>query len=56
MHQSENKITLCEKLVIQALEDPLVKTIVKGLEKNGCSFSLLRHVVCEPCQEGLAGG
>ena len=48
--------TDCEALVIGALQSLLVKSLLAGLQFQGCQFDVARHVVCEPCQEGLAGG
>ena len=53
---SNNRVTECEILVTQALSAPFVRKLILGLEQAGCEFSLPRHVVCEPCGEGLAGG
>ena len=46
----------CELLVTRALASPLVRSLVRGLQAQGCQFDLARHVVCEPCHGGLAGG
>ena len=46
----------CEVLVTRALNSPLVRALIQGLESQGCQFDLVRHVVCEPCEGGLAGG
>ena len=46
----------CEQLVTQALDNPLVKCMIKGLNDAGCSFDVVRNVVCEPINGGLAGG
>jgi hypothetical protein len=34
----------------------LISLLVRALERRGCPFSLLRHLVCEKCGPGLAGG
>ena len=52
----EVKMRDCEVLVTRALSSPLVRALVRGLESQGCQFDLVRHVVCEPCEGGLAGG
>jgi len=49
-------LTDCEELVSRALHSPLVKSLLAGLRSQGCQFDVVRHLVCEPCQEGLAGG
>ena len=46
----------CEQLVTQALSHPLVKSMIRGLNDAGCAFDLVRNVVCEPIDGGLAGG
>ena len=47
----------CEKLIVAAVESsPLVGLLLDALERRGCSVSLLRHLVCEKCGPGLAGG
>ena len=51
-----NQVTNCEILVTKALSTPIVRRLVLGLEQAGCEFSLPRHVACEPCDDGLAGG
>ena len=53
---SHEMTTDCEVLVTRALQSPLVQSLLQGLEDRGCQFDLVRHVVCEPCQPGLAGG
>ena len=46
----------CEVLVTRALNSPLVRALIQGLESQGCQFDLVRHVVCETCEGDLAGG
>ena len=53
---SDEVMLECEVLVTRALSSPLVRALVQGLESEGCQFDLVRHVVCEPCEGGLAGG
>ena len=49
-------MTSCEILVTQALSSPLVRAMMRGLEEAGCPLNIARHVVCEPCNNSLAGG
>ena len=60
MEDQEKKtreIRSCERLIVQAVENcPLVGLLLKALKERGCGVSLLRHLVCERCRPGLAGG
>jgi hypothetical protein len=60
MEDQEKKtreIRSCERLIVQAVENcPLVGLLLKALKERGCGVSLLRHLVCERCGPGLAGG
>ena len=50
-------MTACEVYVTKALSScPLIKSLLKGLKDAGCNFDVVRHVVCEPCDNDLAGG
>ena len=46
----------CERLVVTAWSRPLVSSLVTGLARAGCRLNLARHVSCEQCRPGLAGG
>ncbi len=60
MEDQEKKtreIRSCERLIVQAVENcPLVGLLLRALKERGCGVSLLRHLVCERCGPGLAGG
>jgi inner membrane protease ATP23 len=58
MEECEKKeIWECEKLVVAAVESsPLVSLLIRALSVRGCPVNLLRHVACERCGPGLAGG
>lgn len=49
-------MTSCEILVTEALSSPLVRAMMRGLLEAGCPLNIPRHVVCEPCNNSLAGG
>ena len=51
-----DEMTSCEILVTEALSSPLVRAMMRGLEEAGCPLNIPRHVVCEPCNNSLAGG
>jgi len=47
----------CERLVSLALKNsPVISLLISALERSGCPFNPLRHLSCERCRKGLAGG
>ena len=50
-------VARCENLVLEAVQSsPLVFSLVSALNRAGCTFSLARHVACEPLPPGMLGG
>ena len=55
--QESRETRACERLLVAAVDSsPLISLLVGALAGRGCPFSLLRHLVCERCGPGLAGG
>jgi len=47
----------CQQLLMESLRSSsLVSLLVTALSESGCPFNHTRHVSCEDCAKGLAGG
>ena len=51
-------VTQCEKNIALAIESsPMIRTMLRAMQAQGCEVDLPRHIVCEPCNDKrLFGG
>jgi len=51
------KLENCERLTVLSVESsPFVRLMTSALRNAGCNFNISRHISCEACGKGMAGG